>query len=128
MKVTDHIKESKETTISFEILPPLKGKTIESIYSHLDPLMEFNPAFINVTYHRSEQVFKKKPDGTFEKIEIRKRPGTVGICAAIMNHYKIDAVPHLICGGFNLQETENALIDLAFPGIDNVLASSWRRS
>ena len=121
MKVTDHIKESKGTAISFEILPPLKGKTIESIYNHLDPLMEFNPAFINVTYHRSEQVFKKKADGTFEKVEVRKRPGTVGICAAIMNHYKIDAVPHLICGGFNLQETENALIDLAFLGIDNVL-------
>ncbi|MEP6948776.1 MAG: methylenetetrahydrofolate reductase [Ginsengibacter sp.] len=121
MKVTDHIKEAKDTVVSFEILPPLKGKTIESIYNHLDPLMEFNPAFINVTYHRSEQVFKKRADGTFEKIEVRKRPGTVGICAAIMNHYKIDAVPHLICGGFNLQETENALIDLAFLGIDNVL-------
>ena len=121
MKVTDHIKEAKNTAVSFEILPPLKGKTIESIYNHLDPLMEFNPAFINVTYHRSEQVFKKKADGTFEKVEVRKRPGTVGICAAIMNHYKIDAVPHLICGGFNIQETENALIDLAFLGIDNVL-------
>ena len=121
MKVTDHIKEAKDTVVSFEILPPLKGKTIESIYNHLDPLMEFKPAFINVTYHRSEQVFKKKADGTFEKVEIRKRPGTVGICAAIMNHYKVDAVPHLICGGFNLQETENALIDLAFLGIDNVL-------
>jgi len=122
MKVTDHIKEAKDTLISFEILPPLKGKTIESIYSHLDPLMEFKPSFINVTYHRSEQVFKKKADGSFDKIEVRKRPGTVGICAAIMNHYKIDAVPHLICGGFNVQETENALIDLAFLGIDNVLA------
>ncbi|MBS1737708.1 MAG: methylenetetrahydrofolate reductase [Bacteroidetes bacterium] len=121
MKITDHINEAKKTLISFEILPPLKGKTIESIYAHLDPLMEFDPAFINVTYHRSEQVFKKKADGTFEKVEVRKRPGTVGICAAIMNHYKIDAVPHLICGGFNLQETENALIDLAFLGIDNVL-------
>jgi methylenetetrahydrofolate reductase (NADPH) len=121
MKVTEHIKEAKDTVVSFEILPPLKGKTIESIYNHLDPLIEFDPAFINVTYHRSEQVFKKKADGTFEKIEVRKRPGTVGICAAIMNHYKIDAVPHLICGGFNLQETENALIDLAFLGIDNVL-------
>lgn len=121
MKITDHIKSAKETLISFEILPPLKGKTIESIYNHLDPLMAFNPAFINVTYHRSEQVFKKRADGSFERIEIRKRPGTVGICAAIMNHYKVDAVPHLICGGFNLQETENALIDLNFLGIDNVL-------
>lgn len=121
MKVTDHIKENKGTVISFEILPPLKGKTINSIYDHLDPLMEFKPSFINVTYHRSEQVFKKKADGTFDKVEVRKRPGTVGICAAIMNHYKVDAVPHLICGGFSKQETEAALIDLAFLGIDNVL-------
>src|SRR5688572_13540892 len=121
MKVTDHIKEAKGTVISFEILPPLKGKTINSIYDHLDPLMEFKPSFINVTYHRSEQVFKKKADGTFDKVEVRKRPGTVGICAAIMNHYKVDSVPHLICGGFSKQETENALIDLAFLGIDNVL-------
>src|SRR6185437_4362275 len=97
MKVTEHIQEAKGTAISFEILPPLKGKTIESIYNNLDQLMEFKPAFINVTYHRSEQVFKKRADGTFEKIEVRKRPGTVGICAAIMNHYKVDAVPHLIC-------------------------------
>lgn len=121
MKVTDHIKNAKNVLVSFEILPPLKGKTIESIYNVLDPLMEFKPSFVNVTYHRSEQVFKKRADGSFEKVEIRKRPGTVGICAAIMNHYKVDAVPHLICGGFNLQETENALIDLAFLGIDNVL-------
>ena len=121
MKVTEHIKQAKGTQVSFEILPPLKGKTINSIYDHLDPLMEFKPSFINVTYHRSEQVFKKKADGTFDKVEVRKRPGTVGICAAIMNHYKIDAVPHLICGGFSKQETESALIDLAFLGIDNVL-------
>lgn len=121
MKVIDHIHQAKGTLISFEILPPLKGKTIESIYAQLDPLMEFQPAFINVTYHRSEQIFKKRADSTFEKIEVRKRPGTVGICAAIMNHYKVDAVPHLICGGFTRQETENALIDLNFLGIDNIL-------
>ena len=121
MKVTDHISESKGTLISFEILPPLKGKTINSIYDHLDPLMEFKPAYINVTYHRAEQVFKKKADGVFEKVEVRKRPGTVGICAAIMNHFKVDAVPHLICGGFTKRETEDALIDLNFIGVDNVL-------
>jgi methylenetetrahydrofolate reductase (NADPH) len=121
MKVIDHIHSARETLISFEILPPLKGKTINSIYEHLDPLMEFKPSFINVTYHRSEFVFKKKADGSFEKVEVRKRPGTVGICAAIMNHYKIDAVPHLICGGFNKRETEDALIDLNFIGVDNVL-------
>jgi methylenetetrahydrofolate reductase (NADPH) len=121
MKVIDHIKSAKSPLVSFEILPPLKGKTISSIYEHLDPLMQFGPAFINVTYHRSETMFKKKADGTFEKVEVRKRPGTVGICAAIMNHYKVDAVPHLICGGFAKRETEDALIDLHFLGIDNVL-------
>jgi len=121
MKVIDHITNARDTLVSFEILPPLKGKTISSIYEHLDPLMEFKPSFINVTYHRSETMFKKKTDGTFEKVEVRKRPGTVGICAAIMNHYRVDAVPHLICGGFAKRETEDALIDLHFLGIDNVL-------
>src|ERR1700710_2366588 len=121
MKVIDHIRQAKDTAVSFEILPPLKGKTISSIYDHLDPLMEFKPSFINVTYHRSETMLKKKSDGTFEKVEVRKRPGTVGICAAIMNHYKVDAVPHLICGGFGKRETENALIYLAFLGVDSVL-------
>lgn len=121
MKVIDHIKNSTSTMISFEVLPPLKGKGINALWEHLDPLMEFKPAFINVTYHRSESMFKKKQDGTFDKVEVRKRPGTVGICAAIMNRYKVDAVAHLICGGFSKQETEDALIDLNFLGIDNVL-------
>jgi methylenetetrahydrofolate reductase (NADPH) len=122
MKITEHISNAKDTLISFEILPPLKGKSINSIYEHLDPLMEFKPSWINVTYHRSETAFKKRKDGSFEKVEVRKRPGTVGICAAIMNYYKIDAVPHIICGGFSKRETEDALIDLNFLGIDNVLA------
>ncbi|MBK8686009.1 MAG: methylenetetrahydrofolate reductase [NAD(P)H] [Bacteroidetes bacterium] len=123
MKVTEHIKAAQgKPLFSFEILPPVKGKSIDSIFTVLDPLMEFKPSFINVTYHRSEQVYKKKSDGSFDLIDIRKRPGTVGICAALMNHYKIDAVPHLICGGFSKDETENALIDLNFLGIDNVLA------
>lgn len=121
MKVTDHIAGAKDTLISFEILPPLKGKTINTIYNHLDPLMEFKPSFINVTYHRSETMFKKLVDGTFEKVEVRKRPGTVAICAAIKNHYNVDTVPHLICGGFSKRDTEDALIDLNFLGIDNVL-------
>ena len=121
MKVIDHISKASDSPLSFEVLPPLKGKTIVSLYDHLDPLMEFKPSWINVTYHRSETMFKKKADGTFEKVEVRKRPGTVGICAAIMNHYKIDAVPHIICGGFTKRETEDALIDLDFLGIDNVL-------
>ncbi|MFN2457015.1 MAG: methylenetetrahydrofolate reductase [NAD(P)H] [Chitinophagaceae bacterium] len=121
MKVIDHLTEAEDTVISFEILPPLKGKAIDAIWNHLDPLMEFKPRFINVTYHRSETMFKRKPDGTFDKVEVKKRPGTVGICAAIMNRYKVDAVAHLICGGFSKQETEDALIDLNFLGINNVL-------
>ena len=122
MQLIENLQKATSTLLSFEILPPLKGKTISTLYAHLDPLMEFKPAWINVTYHRSESMFKKKTDGSFEKIEVRKRPGTVGICAAIMNHYKIDAIPHLICGGFTKRETEDALIDLNFLGIDNVLA------
>ena len=121
MKITDHISQATDTLVSFEVLPPLKGRTIQSIYDHLNPLMEFKPSFINVTYHRSETMFKKKADGTFEKVEVRKRPGTVAICAAIKNHYNIDTVPHLICGGFTKRVTEDALIDLNFLGIDNVL-------
>lgn len=107
--------------VSFEVLPPMKGKSIHSIYDTLDPLMEFKPPFINVTYHRAEYVYKRNDQGLFEKTIIRKRPGTVGICAAIVNRYKVDAVPHIVCGGFTVEETEDALIDLAFLGIDNVL-------
>ena len=103
MKVTDHIAQAKDTLISFEVLPPLKGKGIEALYKHLDPLMEFKPSFINVTYHRSEHIFKKS------------------ICAAIMNKYNVDTVPHLICGGFSVNDTEDALINLRYLGIDNVL-------
>lgn len=121
MKVIDHIKSAKDTLISFEVLPPLKGKGIEALYKHLDPLMEFRPSFINVTYHRSEHVFKKRADGSFEKVIIRKRPGTESICAAIMNKYNVDTVPHLICGGFSINDTEDALINLRYLGIDNVL-------
>ncbi|MFZ9028736.1 MAG: methylenetetrahydrofolate reductase [NAD(P)H] [Crocinitomicaceae bacterium] len=122
MKVTDHLKNAEGPLFSFEILPPLKGKSIQSIFDGIDPLMEFGPKFINVTYHREEYIYKERDHGLLEKIAIRKRPGTVGICAAIMNKYQVDAVPHLICGGFSKEETENALIDLQFLGIDNVLA------
>ncbi len=121
MKVTEHIENAKKTLLSFEILPPLKGKSIQSIYDVLDPLMEFKPSFINVTYHRSEFMYKKTKEGFFEKVVIRKRPGTVGICSAIMHKYEVDAVPHLTCGGFTVEETEDALIDLNFVGINNVL-------
>ncbi len=122
MKLTEKLKQSKGTLFSIEILPPLKGKSIQSIYDSIDPLMEFKPAFVDVTYHREEYVYKKREGGFLEKVSIRKRPGTVGICAAIMNKYNVDAVPHIICGGFTKEETENALIDLQFLGVDNVLA------
>ena len=121
MQVIEHLAKAKDTLVSFEVLPPLKGRTISYIYDHLDPLMEFKPAWINVTYHRSETLIRKNAAGVEERVDVRKRPGTVGICAAIMNHYNVDAVPHMICGGFSKRETEDALIDLQFLGIDNVL-------
>ena len=121
MKVIDHLEKSNKQLFSFEILPPLKGRGIDSIYESLDPLMEFSPPFIDVTYHREEYVYKKRGDGLLERRSVRKRPGTVGICAAIMNKYQVDTVPHIICGGFTKEETENALIDLDFLGIDNIL-------
>jgi methylenetetrahydrofolate reductase (NADPH) len=123
MKVTDYFDASKDKTlISFEVLPPLKGGSMQAIFNTLDPLMEFKPPFIDVTYHREEFIYRKRPSGYYEKTAIRKRPGTVGICAAIMNRYGVDAVPHLICGGFSKEETENALIDLNFLNVNNVLA------
>lgn len=122
MKITKHLEQAKKTLVSFEILPPTKGKSIQSIFDSIDPLMEFNPPFIDVTYHREEYVYKKRANGLLEKHTTRKRPGTVGICAAIMNKYGIEAVPHIICGGFTKEDTENALIDLNFLGVENVLA------
>ncbi len=122
MKITDHVKNAKgKTLFSFELLPPVKGNGIDSIYNAIDPLMEFKPPFIDVTYHREDYIYKQHESGLLEKVSYRKRPGTVAICAAIMNRYKVDAVPHLICGGFTKEETENALIDLQYLGIDNVL-------
>jgi len=122
MKVTDHIQNSKKPIFSFEILPPLKGQNIKSIFDNIDPLMEFKPPFIDVTYHREEYVYKELDNGLIQKKIVRKRPGTVGICSAIQNKYQVDAVPHILCGGFEKEDTENFLIDLDFLGIDNVMA------
>ena len=121
MKVIDHIKNSKKTLFSFEILPPLKGQSIKSIFDTIEPLMEFKPPFVDVTSHREEYIYIKRDGGLLEKVTTRKRPGTVGICAAIIHNFQIDAVPHIICGGFTKEETEYALIDLDFLGVDNVL-------
>jgi len=123
MKVTEHIKNAQgKTLFSIEILPPLKGKNIESTFKSLDPLVEFKLPFIDVTYHREEYEYKEYPDGRLEKRVVKKRPGTVGICAAIQNRYKIDAIPHVLCGSFSKEETENVLIDINFLGIENVMA------
>lgn len=122
MKIIDHINGAKGTLFSFEILPPLKGAEINELWDGIDPLIDFKPSFIDVTYHREDYVMKKRPDGSYDRVSTRKRPGTVAICAALQHKYKIDAVPHLICGGFTKEDTENALIDLHFLGIDNVLA------
>ena len=123
MKVTDYFEKAPDHTyVSFEVLPPLKGGSIKDIFNSLDPLMEFKPPFIDVTYHRQEYIYNKKTSGYYEKIAIRKRPGTEGICASIMHRYGVDAVPHLICGGFTKEDTEDALINLNFLGINNVLA------
>ena len=122
MKVIEHIQQAKKTLFSFEILPPLKGQNIQTIFDNIDPLMEFNPPFIDVTYHREEYDFKELPNGLLEKRVVRKRPGTVGICAAIQNKYQVDAIPHVLCGGFDREDTENFLIDMGFLGIDNVVA------
>ncbi len=121
-KVIEHIKNAKSTLFSLEILPPSTGESIQKLFDNVAPLMEFKPKFIDVTYHREEYVFKKMPNGLLEQKSIRKRPGTVSICAALMHKFNVDTVPHIICGGFTKEETEYALIDLNFLGIDNVLA------
>lgn len=123
MKVTQHLENAKgKPLFSFEILPPLKGQNIQSIFDSIDPLMEFNPPFIDVTYHREEYEFKELENGLLQKKIVKKRPGTVGICAGIQNKYNVDAIPHILCGGFTKEDTENLLIDLDFLGIDNVVA------
>ncbi len=121
MKVAQRIAEARSTLFSFELLPPLKGENIGHIHSTVEALLEFEPAFVDVTYHREEFVYREVRGGLLEKRTVRKRPGTVGICAALQHRYKLDTVPHIICGGFTKEETENALIDLDFVGVENVL-------
>src|ERR1700722_7739009 len=121
MNVTDHLKKAKDTLFSIEVLPPQKGKTIDDLLKVIEPLMEFKPPYIDVTYHREEIIYKKRPDGLVEEVPLRKRPGTVGICAAIQGRFKVDTVPHLVCGGFTAEETEDALFTLHYLDINNLL-------
>lgn len=124
MKVTEILAQraQQDKLVSFEVLPPKRGNNVEDLYTILDPLMEFSPPFIDVTYHREDFEYKEADNGLYQKIAVRKRPGTVGICAAIKHKYKVETVPHLICAGFSKCETESALIDLNFLGIHNLLA------
>ncbi|MDC6350001.1 methylenetetrahydrofolate reductase [NAD(P)H] [Zeaxanthinibacter sp. PT1] len=122
MKVTDHIEKSNgETLFSFEIIPPVKGHNIQELYDNIDPLMEFNPPFIDVTTSREEYVYIDR-DGLLDKKLTRMRPGTVGICASIKHKYNVDTIPHVLCGGFTKEETEYLLIDCHYLGIQNVMA------
>ncbi len=121
MSVVEKIRDAKTTAFSFELLPPLKGNGIETVYRTIDTLREFDPKYINITTHRSELVFKENTQGLFEQVAERHRPGTVAIAAAIQNKYKIPVVPHIICSGFTREETEYALIDLQFLGITDLL-------
>ena len=123
MKVTQHIENAKgETLFSFEIIPPQKGKSIQELYDNIDPLMEFKPPFIDVTTSREEFIYVNKGNGLLEKKLTRMRPGTLGICASIKHKYNVDAVPHVLCGGFSKEETEYLLVDCHYLGIDNVMA------
>lgn len=122
MKITEHIKKAKgKTLFSFEIIPPQKGRNIQELYSNIDPLMEFNPPFIDVTTSREEFIYIEK-EGLLDRKITRMRPGTVGICAAIKHKYNVDTVPHVLCGGFSKEETEYLLVDCHYLGIDNVMA------
>lgn len=122
MSVIDKLKNAKGPLFTFELLPPLKGHSIEKTYAAIDRLIEFEPAYINFTSHRNETVYKERPDGLVEKRVTRLRPGTIAMAAAVKYKYNITVVPHLLCGGFTKEETENVLIEMNFLGIDDVLA------
>ncbi|MFN8345144.1 MAG: methylenetetrahydrofolate reductase [NAD(P)H] [Spirosomataceae bacterium] len=121
-KITDYILQANgKTLFSIEVIPPVKGNSIKELLTNIEPLMDFKPPFIDVTYHREEYIEKILPDGSVKQIITRKRPGTIGICASIMHRFGVDAVPHVLCGGFTREETEDFLMDLHYLGIDNVL-------
>ena len=122
MKVTEHIERAKgDTLFSFEIIPPVKGRNIKELYDNIDPLMDFNPPFIDVTTSREEYIYIDR-NGLLDKKLTRMRPGTVGICASIKHKYDVDTIPHVLCGGFTKEETEYLLVDCHYLGIDNIMA------
>lgn len=121
MRICDIISQTDKTLFSFEVLPPLRGKTIDSVFRTIDRLMPFHPAFVEVTNHRTDYVYKQMPDGSFQRTEQRLRPGSVAIASAIKHHYQVPVVPHLICSGYSKQLIENELIDYSFLGIKDLL-------
>lgn len=122
MNVIEKINNAKKPLFTFELLPPLKGNSLDRIYKAIDLLMEFEPAYINFTSHRNETAYYERPDGLVEKRIVRKRPGTVAIAAAVKFKYNVTVVPHILCGGYSKEETENTLIEMNFLGINDVLA------
>lgn len=121
MKVTDRLKDLKGRNFSFEVLPPLKGNGMESLFATIEKLSVNNPLYVNITTHHSEYVYRELPDGQFERMRVRRRPGTVAIAAAIQNKFDIPVVPHVICSGVNSDDIEYELLDLQFLGIENLL-------
>ena len=121
MSVKDLILNSKKTAFSFEILPPLKGNGIDSVYDTIDQLLEFEPRYIDITTHRSQLVYRALENGLYQCERVRQRPGTVAIAAAVKSKYNIEVVPHILCSGFSKEETEYVLIDLDFLGIYDLL-------
>lgn len=121
MHAIDAIQNNTRTAFSFEVLPPLKGTGIDSLFRTIDELREFDPKYINITTHRSEYVYQESPEGLFQKVSVRRRPGTVAVAAAIKNRYDITVVPHILCSGFTREETEYVLLDLQFLGIIDLL-------
>ena len=122
MRVIDHLKNTKNPTVSLEIIPPRRGRNIQKLHAAIESVMPFNPPFIDVTSHAAEVIYEETKDGSFKKKVKRKSPGTFGLCAAIKYKFNLEPVPHLLCGGFTREETEDALIELNYLGIENVLA------
>ena len=122
MKVIDHIKNAKNPIVSVEIIPPKRGRSVQNLHDAIESIKHFDPPFIDVTSHSAEVIWEEMPDGSFIKKTKRKSPGTFGLCAAIKYKYNIDPVPHLLCAGFTREETEDALIELNYLGIENILA------